>query len=85
MVTAMNIAVTETDNEILGKHRRINKPWVTSDILGMYHRRKEVKKKKGDTERRERYKEVNTEIRNIMKKPEREMDQKAMRLTLKTT
>ena len=81
----MNIAVTETATEIFGKHRRINKPWVTSDILDLCHRRKELKKKKGDTKRREIYKKVNTEIRNIMKKTEREMDQKAMHLILKTT
>ena len=36
MITAMNIAVTETTNEILGKHRRIKKPWVTSDILDIF-------------------------------------------------
>ncbi len=68
MITAMNIAVTETANEILGKHRRIKKPWVTSDILDLCDKRRELKKKKGDTEGRERYKKVNTEIRNILKK-----------------
>ena len=68
LVTAMNIAVTETANEILGKHRRIKKPWVTSDILDLCDKRRELKNKKGDTDGRERYKRVNTEIRNIMKK-----------------
>ena len=68
IVTAMNIAVTETTNEILGKHRRIKKPWVTSDILDLCDKRRELKNKKGDTDGRERYKRVNTEIRNIMKK-----------------
>ena len=68
MVTAMNIAVTETANEILGKRRRIKKPWVTSDILDLCDKRRELKNKKGDTDGRERYKRVNTEIRNIMKK-----------------
>ena len=71
MITAMNIAVTETANEILGKHRRIKKPWVTSDILDLGDKRRELKKKKGDTEVRERYKKVNTEIRNISKKRKR--------------
>ena len=68
MITAMNIAVTETANEILGKHRRIKKPWVTSDILDLCDKRRELKKKKGDTEGREKYKKVKTEIRYILKK-----------------
>ena len=68
MITAMNIAVTETANEILGKHRRTKKPWVTSDILDLCDKRRELKKRKGDTDGRERYKKVNTEIRNILKK-----------------
>ena len=68
MVSAMNIAVIETANEILGKHRRIKKPWVTSDILDQTDKRRELKKKKCDTDGRERYKKVNTEIRNIMEK-----------------
>ena len=68
MVSAMNIAVIETANEMLGKHRRIKKPWVTSDILDQTDKRRELKKKKCDTDGRERYKKVNTEIRNIMEK-----------------
>ena len=67
MVTVMNTAVTETANEILGKHRRIKKPWVTSDILDLSDKRRELNKKKGDTEGRGRYKKVNSEIRNILK------------------
>ena len=68
MITAINTAVTETANEILGKHRRIKKPWVTLDILDLCDKRRELKKKKGDTDGREIYKKVNTEIRSIMKK-----------------
>ena len=56
MITAMNIAVTETANEIPGKHRRLEKPWYTSDIIDLCDKRRELKKKKGDTEGRERYK-----------------------------
>ena len=40
MITAMNTAVTETTNEIIGKHRRIKKPWVTSDILDLCDKRR---------------------------------------------
>ena len=32
MITAMNIAVTETADEILSKHRRIKKPWITRSV-----------------------------------------------------
>ena len=39
MITVMNIAVTETANEIFGKQRRIKKPWVTSDILDLCDKR----------------------------------------------
>ena len=83
MINAMNIAVTETANEILGKHRRIKKPWVTSDILDLCDKRRELKKKKGDTEGRERYKKVNTEIRNILKKAKEKWIKKSNALALK--
>ena len=85
VITAMNIAVTETANEILGKHRRIKKPWVTSDILDLCDKRRELKKKKGDTEGRERYKKVNTEIRNILKNAKEKWIKKSNALALKTT
>jgi len=35
MIDTFNIAVTQTANEILGKHRRPKKPWVTTDILDL--------------------------------------------------
>ena len=85
MITAMNTAITETTNEILGKHRRIKKPWVTSDILYLCDKRRELKKKKGDTEGRERYKKVNPEIRNILKKVKEKWIKKSNALALKTT
>ena len=84
MVTEMNIAVTESANEILDKHRRIKKPLVTSDTLDLCDKRRELKNKKGDTDGRERYKRVNTEIRNIMKKA-KEKWIKINALALKTT
>ena len=68
MITAMNTAVTETAHEILGTYRHIKKPCVTSDILDLCDKRRELTTKKGDTGGREIYKKVNTEIINIMKK-----------------
>ena len=35
MIDTFNIAVTQTANEILGKHRRPKKSWVTTDILDL--------------------------------------------------
>ena len=66
MITAMNTAVTEIVNEILGKHRRIKKPWVTSDITDLCNKKRELKKKL--TRRERNIQKVNTEIRNIVKK-----------------
>ena len=33
MITIYNTAVTDADNEILGKERCRKKPWVTKDVL----------------------------------------------------
>ena len=33
LISSLNTAVTETANDILGKHRRTKKPWVTDDTL----------------------------------------------------
>ena len=62
------VSIYRTANEIIGKHRRIKKPWVTSNILDLCDKGRELKKQKGDTEGREIYKKVNTEIRNVIKK-----------------
>ncbi len=45
MITAMNTAVAEIVNEIIGKHRRTKKPWVTSDITDLCDKKRELKKK----------------------------------------
>ena len=39
IVDTLNIAVTDTANEILGKHRRVRKTWVTSDALDLCDKR----------------------------------------------
>ena len=39
MIDTFNIAVTQTANEILGKHRRPKKSWVTTDILDLCDKR----------------------------------------------
>ena len=45
MITTFNTAVTETASEILGKHRLKKKPWITAEILDLYDKRTELRKK----------------------------------------
>ena len=65
-----NAAVTDTANEILGKHRPVKKPWVTIEILDLCDKRREMKKKKNknDAEGTTEYRTVNRQIKKGMKK-----------------
>ena len=45
MITTVNIAVTETDGEILGKHRQKKTPWVSANIVDLCNKRRELKRK----------------------------------------
>ena len=63
-----NTAVTETASDILGKHRQKTKPWITEEILDLYNRRRELRKKRFEPEGSEKYKEVNNNIKRCMKK-----------------
>jgi hypothetical protein len=51
LITTFNKAVIDTAGEILGKHRRIKKPWVTADILDLCDVRRKLKSKRGDHEK----------------------------------
>ena len=68
MITTFNTAVTETASEILGKHRQKKKPWITSEILDLCDKRRELKKKRFELEGAAKYKEVNNNINRCMKK-----------------
>ena len=46
MIATFNTAVTETDSEILGRHRQKKKIWVTAQILHLCDKRRELKKKR---------------------------------------
>ena len=46
MITTFNTAVTETTNEILGKHDQKKKLWITAEILDLCDKRRELRKKK---------------------------------------
>ena len=45
MITTFNTAVTERASEIFGKHCQKKKSWVTAEILHLWDKRKEVRKK----------------------------------------
>ena len=46
LIDTFNTTVTETANEILGKHRPVKQPWVTADILDKCDKRRELKNTK---------------------------------------
>ena len=61
MITTFNTAVTETASEILGKHHQKKKTWITAKILGLCNKRRELRKKRFESEESEKYKEVNND------------------------
>ena len=46
MITTINTAVIKTASEILGKHCRKKKPWVTAEILDLCDKSKELRNKR---------------------------------------
>ena len=69
LTDTFNAAVTDTGNEILGKHRPVKKPWVTAEILDLCDKRRELKKNnKNDAEGTTQYRTVNRQTKKSMKK-----------------
>ena len=68
MITTFNTAVTETVSEILGKHRQKKKPWITAEIPDLCDKRRDMRKKRFESEGSEKYKKVNNNIKRCMKK-----------------
>ena len=68
LTNTFNKIVTDTASEILGKHRRTKKPWVTADILGLCDKRRELKMRKCDAEGAAKYREVNKKIKQYMRR-----------------
>ena len=60
--------MSETASEILGKLRQKKKPWATAEILDLFDKRGELRKKRFELEGSEKYKEVNSNIKRCMKK-----------------
>ena len=68
VITTFNKAVTETASEILGTHCQMEKPWATAEILDLCNKRRELRKKRFEPEGSEKYKEMNNNIKQCMKK-----------------
>ena len=68
MITTFNTAVTEIASEILGKHQKKKKPWITAETLVLCDKRRELRKKRLEPEGSEKYTEVNNNIKRCMKK-----------------
>ena len=62
LINSFNTAVTETANNILGKHRPRKKPWVTDNIQKLCDKRRELKQKKNTTEGAKLYTEANQQF-----------------------
>ena len=59
LINNFNTAVTETVNNILGKHRPAKKPWVTDYILKLCDKRRDLKQTKNTTEGAKLHRETN--------------------------
>ena len=61
-------ALQESAEEVLGRRRKKNKPWVTDDILDLCDKRRDLKKtKKDNPEAAQHHRDVNKTIRKKMK------------------
>ena len=69
MINTFNTAVTETAREILGKYRqKKKKTWVSAEILDLCDKRRELRKKRLEPERSEKYKEVKKQHQEVHEK-----------------
>ena len=68
LINSFNTAVTETANNILGKHRPAKKPWVTDNILKLCDKCRELKQKKNAAEGANLYREANQQDKKGMRK-----------------
>ena len=62
-----NKVITETANDILGKHRPVKKPWVNEEVLKLCDKRRELKQRKNEIEGARQYREANQQVRKSMK------------------
>ena len=72
MITTYNTAATDAASEILGNERCRKKPWVTKDVLDLCDERRDLKKKRYETEGAKEYREANRRIQKGVKKAKEE-------------
>ena len=63
LINSFNPAMTETANNILGRHRPAKTPWVTDYILKLCDKWREMKQKKNMTEGAKLYREANQQVK----------------------
>ena len=68
LIKSFNTAVTETANNILGKHQPAKKPWVTDNTLKPCDKRRELRQKQNTTESAKLYREANKQVKKGMRK-----------------
>ena len=78
LINSFNTVVTETANNILGKHQPAKKPWVTDNILKLCDKRRELKHKKNTTEGAKLYREANQPFKKRHEKGKGDMDWRTM-------
>ena len=78
MITTFNTAVTETANEILGKHRQKKKPLVTAEILDLYDKRREPRKKRFEPEGSEKDQGSEQQHQEVHEKGKGKLDRKTV-------
>lgn len=72
LTNSFNKSVIDSTKEVLGKHRRVKKPWVTGEILDLCDKRRELKaKNRNDVQGSTQYREVNQKIKKEMKRQKR--------------
>ena len=84
LINSFNTAVTETANNILGKHRPAKKPWVTDNILKLCDKRRELKQKKNTTEGAKLYRETNQQVKKGREKQRRHVLKNNAKVSKKT-
>jgi hypothetical protein len=61
LTTTFNSTIIETANEILGRRHEIKQPWVTTDILDLCDKRRELKNEKNKAKRTKKCNDANNE------------------------
>ena len=75
LINSFNTAVTETANNILGKHRPAMKPWVTDNIQKVCYKRRELKQKKNTTEGAKCIEKPTSKLKKAREKQKRRIEE----------